>query len=158
MAKTRALLTQTEREQIAGQHDDERRYQATSRARRRVHEELTTDVAILTDHHPDLLAELREVVCATAPTATGTATAESGSESTTVTSAVEDAGTDDGDDANDSDEQGSEQNSEQSGTEQSESNESIGTKNEQNTPEPVYELTTSSRSWKDDRLNGGGTE
>lgn len=63
MAKTRALLTETEREQIAGDHGDDRRYQATSRVRRRLNEELTTDVAVLADHHPDLLAELRGVVC-----------------------------------------------------------------------------------------------
>lgn len=63
MAKTRALLTETEREQIAGEHGDDRRYQATSRVRRRLNEELTTDLAVLEEHHPDLLAELREVVC-----------------------------------------------------------------------------------------------
>lgn len=63
MAKTRALLTEKEREQIAREHGDDRRYQATSRARSRIHEELTTDVAVLREHHPDLLEELREVVC-----------------------------------------------------------------------------------------------
>ena len=63
MAKTRALLTETEREQIAGEHGDDRRYQATSRVRRRVNEELTTDLTILKKHHPDLLAEIREAVC-----------------------------------------------------------------------------------------------
>lgn len=63
MAKTRALLTETEREQITGEHGDERRYQATSRARSRLRDELPTDVAVLRDHHPDLYAELREVVC-----------------------------------------------------------------------------------------------
>ena len=63
MAKTRALLTATEREQIAGDHGDQRRYQATSRVRRRITEELTTDVEILAEHHPDLLEELQEAVC-----------------------------------------------------------------------------------------------
>lgn len=63
MAKTRALLTATEREQLAGEHGDRRKYQATSRARRRIHEELTTDVALLAEYHPDLLNELRKVVC-----------------------------------------------------------------------------------------------
>ena len=63
MAKTRALLTETEREQIAREHGDDRRYQATSRVRRRIDEELTTDVAVLAEHHPDLLDELRDVVC-----------------------------------------------------------------------------------------------
>lgn len=63
MAKTRALLTETEREQIAGEHGDRRRYEATSRVRRRIEDELTTDVALLAKHHPDLFAELREAVC-----------------------------------------------------------------------------------------------
>lgn len=63
MARTRALLTETEREQIAGEHADKRRYEAVSRARRRINDELTTDVALLADHHPELLEELREIVC-----------------------------------------------------------------------------------------------
>lgn len=63
MAKTRALLTETEREQIAGEHGDERRYQATSRVRSRLRDELPADVAVLRDHHPTLYAELRGVVC-----------------------------------------------------------------------------------------------
>jgi hypothetical protein len=64
MAKTRALLTEKEREQIAGDHGRDRRYQATSRARRRIEDELTQDIHVLEEHHPELLAELREVVCA----------------------------------------------------------------------------------------------
>jgi hypothetical protein len=63
MAKTRALLTETEREQIAGEHGDSRKYQATSRVRARIQEELTTDLDVLEEHHPELLAELRDVVC-----------------------------------------------------------------------------------------------
>jgi hypothetical protein len=63
MAKQRALLTPTEREQIAGEDGDQRRYEATSRVRRRIQDELTTDVELLTDEHPGLLEELREVVC-----------------------------------------------------------------------------------------------
>lgn len=63
MAKTRALLTETEREQIAGEHGRERRYQATSRVRRRIEDEMTKDIEVLREHHPDLLEELREVVC-----------------------------------------------------------------------------------------------
>ena len=63
MAKSRALLTETEREQIAGEHGDERKYQATSRVRRRIEEELTEDVEVLREHHPELLEELRDVVC-----------------------------------------------------------------------------------------------
>lgn len=63
MAKTRALLTETEREQIAGEHGRERKYQATARARRRIEDELTRDIEVLEEHHPELLDELREVVC-----------------------------------------------------------------------------------------------
>ncbi|SEW10066.1 hypothetical protein [Natrinema salifodinae] len=63
MAKTRALLTETEREQIAGEHGDSRKYQATSRVRRRVEEELTKDIEVLEEHHPELLEEVREVIC-----------------------------------------------------------------------------------------------
>lgn len=64
-SKTRALLTELEREQIAGQHGDDRRYQAASRARSRIRDELAEDVSVLEDHHPDLLEELRAVVCGT---------------------------------------------------------------------------------------------
>ncbi|MEA5387138.1 hypothetical protein VB779_08755 [Haloarculaceae archaeon H-GB11] len=63
MAKTRALLTETEREQIAGEHGKDRRYQATSRVRRRIDDELVQDIEVLKEHHPDLLEELRGVVC-----------------------------------------------------------------------------------------------
>lgn len=64
MARTRALMTETERERIAHERDDEkRRYESISRVRSRIHDELTTDVELLEEHHPDLLDELREVVC-----------------------------------------------------------------------------------------------
>jgi len=63
MAKSRAFLTETEREQIAGEHGDERKYQATARVRRRIKDELPRDVGVLEEHHPELLEELREVVC-----------------------------------------------------------------------------------------------
>lgn len=63
MAKQRALLTETEREQLAGEHGDQRRYEATSRLRRRLEDELTTDIEILEEHNPELLEELRDVVC-----------------------------------------------------------------------------------------------
>jgi len=63
MPTTRALLTETEREQIANEHGKDRRYQATSRVRRRIEEELPQDVTVLREHHPELLAELQKVVC-----------------------------------------------------------------------------------------------
>ncbi|WEL22678.1 hypothetical protein [Halorhabdus sp. BNX81] len=63
MAKTRALLTETEREQIAGEHGDDRKYQAASRVRKRIEDELTTDVEILRANHPKLYEELTDAVC-----------------------------------------------------------------------------------------------
>lgn len=64
MENTRALLTETDREQITGKHGDERRYQATTRIRGRV-EELKRDTEILAEHHPELLVEFREAIGAT---------------------------------------------------------------------------------------------
>lgn len=61
----RALLTDAERRHISGESgDDQLKYEAVSRVRNRIGEELTTDVEILVEHHPDLLEELRDVVCA----------------------------------------------------------------------------------------------
>ncbi|WP_276258000.1 hypothetical protein [Haloglomus litoreum] len=64
MSKYRAILTTTDRERISGEADvsEAKRYQAVSRVRSRI-EELGTDVELLEAHHPELLAELREVVC-----------------------------------------------------------------------------------------------
>jgi len=61
---SRALLTEKERERIAGDTEDEqRRYEAVSRARRRIHEELPDDLELLEEHHPTLYDELTSVVC-----------------------------------------------------------------------------------------------
>lgn len=61
---SRALLTEQERERISAKAGNEqRRYEAVSRARRRINEELTEDVAVLREHHPTLYDELRKVVC-----------------------------------------------------------------------------------------------
>lgn len=60
----RALLTDGERRHISGESgNDQLRYQAVSHVRTRIENELPTDVEILEEHHPDLLEELREVVC-----------------------------------------------------------------------------------------------
>jgi hypothetical protein len=61
----RALLTDRERELIEGGDavDEDLRYQAISRIRRKIEDELTTDVAVLRENHPELHEELREVVC-----------------------------------------------------------------------------------------------
>lgn len=65
MARTRALMTETERRRIAGEEDveDRKRYQAITEVRNRIQDELTRDVAVLREHHPELFEELRDVVC-----------------------------------------------------------------------------------------------
>lgn len=65
MAKTRALMTESERQRISGQEDveDIKRYQAISRVRNRINDELTKDLQVLEEHHAELLEELRDVVC-----------------------------------------------------------------------------------------------
>lgn len=65
MGRRRALLTDRERELLASDDEEEREYayQAASRIRNKIEDELTEDVEILEEHHPDLLEELREVVC-----------------------------------------------------------------------------------------------
>jgi hypothetical protein len=63
MGRTRALLTETDREYIVGTDaEGNKRYQAVSRVRDRL-SELERDVAVLEEHHPDLLAEVRAIVC-----------------------------------------------------------------------------------------------
>ncbi|WP_114576339.1 hypothetical protein [Saliphagus sp. LR7] len=66
MARTRALITETERQYISGEKDpgpdENKRYQAISRVRDRF-DELETDVEVLETHHPELLEELKDVVC-----------------------------------------------------------------------------------------------
>jgi len=61
----RALTTDRDRRQIAkgGDTTDSERYQAVSRVRRRIDENLAEDVELLKEHHPELLDELREAVC-----------------------------------------------------------------------------------------------
>jgi len=63
MARTRALLTERDRELITKEDGENRRYQAISEVRSRIRDNLQEDVDILKEHHPDLLAELRDVVC-----------------------------------------------------------------------------------------------
>ena len=63
MAKTRALITDREREQLAGEHGDERRWQAVTRIRNRIKGPLAADIESLSDNHEGLLEELRDVVC-----------------------------------------------------------------------------------------------
>ncbi|WP_345782049.1 hypothetical protein [Natronococcus sp. A-GB1] len=65
MARRRAILTDRERELIASDDTEEKeyQYQAASRVRNKIHDELPTDIDILEENHPELLKELREVVC-----------------------------------------------------------------------------------------------
>jgi hypothetical protein len=63
MARRRAMLTDTERELLDTDEKSDRYYQAVSRIRRKINEELTEDVQLLEENHPDLLEELQEVVC-----------------------------------------------------------------------------------------------
>jgi len=65
MAKTRALMTNSERRRISGEEnvEDIKKYQAVSRVRNRIGDELVKDVQVLEENHPELLNELRDVVC-----------------------------------------------------------------------------------------------
>jgi hypothetical protein len=65
MARRRALLTDRERELLAGENVEEEnyRYQAVSRVRNKIKDELPRDIELLREHHPRLLEELYEVVC-----------------------------------------------------------------------------------------------
>lgn len=57
------MLTDTERELLNSKEKSDRYYQAVSRIRRKINEELTKDVQLLEEQHPELLSELREVAC-----------------------------------------------------------------------------------------------
>lgn len=59
----RALLTDTERERIANDEPKQPRYEAISRVRRKINEELPKDIELLREHHPQLFEELQTVVC-----------------------------------------------------------------------------------------------
>lgn len=60
----RGLLTDREREILAGEADvsDNYRYRVVSRTRTKLNA-LETDIEILEEHHPELLEEIRAVVC-----------------------------------------------------------------------------------------------
>lgn len=65
MARTRALLTERDRELLREENEGEgnRRYQAISEIRSRINHELPEDLEVLQKHHPQLFDELREVIC-----------------------------------------------------------------------------------------------
>ena len=63
MATGRALMTETEREYLAGEHGDQRCYEAISRIRSRIQGPLADDVEQFGEHAPQLVKALEEVVC-----------------------------------------------------------------------------------------------
>ena len=65
MGRYRAVMTETDREYISRQGDatEHQRQQSVTRVRNRISEELPQDIEILREHRPDLLEELRDVVC-----------------------------------------------------------------------------------------------
>ena len=63
MSTGRGILTEYERECLAGEHKKQRQYESKSRIRNRIESELAEDISHLKEHDQDLLEELREVVC-----------------------------------------------------------------------------------------------
>jgi len=63
MATGRGLLTEYERECLAGEHEKQREYETRSRVRSRLDGPLREDIEHLREYDPDLLEEIREVVC-----------------------------------------------------------------------------------------------
>ena len=63
MARRRAILTDTERELLDTNENSDRYYQAVSRIRRKINQELTEDIQLLRKNNPELFEELQEVVC-----------------------------------------------------------------------------------------------
>lgn len=65
MGRYRALMTDTDREHITGESDpsQDQKDQAVYRVRERIREELPQDIEVLREQRPDVLEELREVVC-----------------------------------------------------------------------------------------------
>lgn len=65
MGRYRALMTETDRKHVTGESDpsDRQKDQSVYRVRQRIREELPRDIEILREHRPDVLEELREVVC-----------------------------------------------------------------------------------------------
>jgi hypothetical protein len=65
MGRYRALLTDTDREHITGESNpsQDQKDQSVYRVRQRINEELPRDIEVLREHRPDVLEELRDVVC-----------------------------------------------------------------------------------------------
>jgi len=63
MATGRALTTETEREYLRGEHGDQRMYEAKSRLKARIKQEMAEDVDLFEEDAPELLDVLQSVVC-----------------------------------------------------------------------------------------------
>lgn len=65
MGRYRAIMTETDREHISetSEPSQDQKDQAVYRVRQRITDELPKDIEILREHRPDVLEELREVVC-----------------------------------------------------------------------------------------------
>ena len=63
MSTGRGILTGYEKDCLAGQTEKQREYEARSRVLSRIDGPLKDDVEHLREHEPDLLDELRAVVC-----------------------------------------------------------------------------------------------
>ena len=63
MSIGRGLLTEGEREYLRGEAGDQRMYEARSRFRARINEPVSEDIELLKQNQPELLEELRSIVC-----------------------------------------------------------------------------------------------
>lgn len=66
MTEGRGLLTEREREALAGEDSDSYKYKTRTYFRRRL-EKVEADIELLDKHDPELLNELRSVVCERGP-------------------------------------------------------------------------------------------
>lgn len=65
MSTGRGMLTDYEKDCLAGYEEKQREYETRSRLRARIEGPLKDDIEHLKEHDPDLLAELQAVVCNT---------------------------------------------------------------------------------------------
>jgi len=64
MARTRALLTQNDREVLLGKKGNKNRQRNVKwEVESRIEDELPEDIEILANEHPDILDKLQDVVC-----------------------------------------------------------------------------------------------
>jgi len=63
MERGRALLTERERDQLRSGEPEQRVYEIRSHLRTRLTDELSDDLDVLEEHHPDIYEELRAEVC-----------------------------------------------------------------------------------------------